>query len=87
VHASPSLQAAPFGRGGFEHAPVPGLHSPGRWHWSSAEHSTKLAGVQIPLWHASPSVQPLPSVHAVPFGLSTFEQRPVIGSHVPGSWH
>jgi len=61
VHASPSLQAAPFGRGGFEHAPVPGLHSPGRWHWSSAEHSTKLAGVQIPLWHASPSVQPLPA--------------------------
>jgi hypothetical protein len=44
------------------------------------------APVHVPLWHASDSVQALPSLQAVPFGLAGFEQRPVAGAHVPASW-
>jgi hypothetical protein len=32
-------------------------------------------------------VQPLPSLHIVPFGLAGLEQVPFAGSHVPASWH
>ena len=32
-------------------------------------------------------MQALPSVQGVPSGLAGFEQAPVLGLHVPGSWH
>ena len=41
----------------------------------------------VPPWQLSPLVQAFPSSHAAPFGLLGFEQTPVAGSHVPGSWH
>jgi hypothetical protein len=32
-------------------------------------------------------VHALPSLHDVPFGLTGFEQRPVLGEQVPAKWH
>jgi hypothetical protein len=32
--------------------------------------------VQVPVWHASPVVQVLPSSHVVPLGFVGFEQTP-----------
>ena len=40
-----------------------------------------------PFWQLSPVVQGLPSLHDEPFALTGFEQIPVPGLHVPGSWH
>jgi hypothetical protein len=43
--------------------------------------------VQVPLLHASPVVQALPSLQDVPFGAFGLEQAPLDGSHVPATWH
>ena len=67
MQALPSLQAAPFAAGGFEHCPVDVLHAPATWHWSKAVHATGLPPVQTPLWHASVCVQAFPSLQTVPF--------------------
>ncbi|PYQ37600.1 MAG: hypothetical protein DMF55_00380 [Acidobacteria bacterium] len=42
---------------------------------------------QAPAWQASASVQELPSLHGVPFGLAGLEQRPEVVSQVPATWH
>jgi hypothetical protein len=42
---------------------------------------------QTPFWQVSFVVQALPSSQAVPFALAGLEQAPVLGSHVPASWH
>ena len=42
VHALPSLHAVPFAAFGFEHAPVPVLHTPATWHESLAVHTTAV---------------------------------------------
>jgi hypothetical protein len=43
---------------------------------------------QVPLWHASGFVHPLPSLQAVPSGrLGGAPQLPVPGSHAALSWH
>ena len=87
MQASPSVQAAPFGRGGFEQRPVSASHEPTRWHWSCAVHVTKPVDVQTPAWQASPVVHALPSLHGAPFVFGGFVHVPVMGLHVPGSWH
>ena len=63
VQTSPSLHVAPFCAGGFEHAPVDGLHVPAAWHWSLGVQTTGFDPVQTPPWQASFLVQALPSLH------------------------
>ena len=87
VHALPSLQAVPFGFGGFEHAPVAGSQVPARWHWSCAVHVTGFAPTHAPFWHVSLRVHALPSLQVVPFAFAGLEQIPVAGAHVPAVWH
>src|SRR5213079_448577 len=41
----------------------------------------------IPAWQVSVRVQALPSSQEAPSGLVGLEQRPVVGSHTPASWH
>src|SRR5206468_57888 len=71
----------------LEHVPVVGLHAPATWHWSAAEHWTGLLPVQVPLWHVSVCVQALGSLHAVPSLAFGLEHVPVVGLHVPATWH
>src|SRR5438093_9130482 len=87
VQASPSLQAAPLGLAGLEHAPVAGLQVPASWHWSCAVQATGFAPVHAPAWQVSVRVHALPSSHAVPLGFAGLEQVPVVESQVPASWH
>src|SRR5205814_1683566 len=49
VQALPSLQAAPSILAGFEHRPVPELHTPTSWHWSCATQTTLLPPTQTPV--------------------------------------
>jgi hypothetical protein len=49
--------------------------------------ATGAPGAHAPDWQVSVSVQTLPSLHAVPFAFSGFEQTPVAGLHVPALWH
>jgi hypothetical protein len=79
-HAFPSSQIVPFGRGGFEHWPVAGLHVPTAWHWSSAVQTTWAPAVQAPDWQVSFRSQALPSLHTIPFGT-------VVKLHVPLALH
>ena len=87
VHELPSVQPVPSFAAGFEQTPVPGLHVPATWHWSSAVQVTGFAPVQIPAWQVSVWVQELPSVHDVPLFAGGFEHTPVLGLHVPATWH
>jgi hypothetical protein len=66
VHRFPSEHGAPFGFGGFEHAPVDGLQDPTSWHESRAVQTTGIDPVQLPDWHVSSCVQAFPSLHAAP---------------------
>ena len=92
-HASDSVQALPSSHdvpsafAGFEQTPVAGLHVPAAWHWSCAVHVTGLPPVHAPAWHASPLVQPFPSLHDVPFALGGLEHVPVSAPQAPASWH
>jgi len=87
VQELPSLQVVPFAALGFEHAPVLGAHVPAVWHWSSAVQVTGLDPRQVPLSHASLCVHAFPSLQVAPFAASGFEHAPLVGSHVPATWH
>ncbi len=87
VHALPSSHAVPSATSGSEQAPVVGSHVPAAWHWSDATQSTGLDPVHTPASQVSVRVHALPSLHAVPFGTSGFEQTPLAGSQVPTTWH
>jgi hypothetical protein len=54
---------------------------------TSPVHVTGLAPLHAPAWHVSLWVQAFPSLHAVPFAATGFEQAPLEGSHVPAMWH
>ena len=74
-------------RDGLEHAPVPGLHVPATWQRvrRGARHLVRPRArpvlARVCLVHA------LPSLHGVPFAATGFEQAPVLGLHVPATWH
>src|SRR5229473_1630177 len=87
VQALPSLHAVPSVAAGLEQMPVAGLHVPATWHWSRAVQVMGLLPTQLPLWQVSVWVQALPSLHAVPSVAVGLEQIPVVGSHVPATWH
>src|SRR5207244_3600259 len=87
VRALPSLQAAPSGFAGFEHAPVAGAQVPASWHWSAGAQVTGFVPLHSPAWQVSVRVQALPSLQAAPSGFAGFEHAPVAGSQVPASWH
>ena len=85
VQAMPSSHAVPVAFWLQEQIPVAGLHVPEPvWHWSAAPQVTVEVGVQLPLTQRSPSVQALPSEHAVPSGALGFE-HPVDGLQVPAT--
>jgi hypothetical protein len=48
---------------------------------------TALDPVHVPLWHESVCVHALSSLQVVPFAASGLEQAPLVGSHVPATWH
>ena len=48
---------------------------------------TGLDPVQVPFWQASVWVHALPSLHVVPLDAIGLEQAPVLGLHVPATWH
>jgi len=57
-----------------------------------ALHASSAQVIAVPLQvptavHASPNVQALPSLQAVPIGACGLEHIPVDGSHVPATWH
>src|SRR5882672_11391451 len=62
------------------------MQTPTRWHWSRAVQTTGVP-MQAPLWQLSPVVQERPSLQPLPFGLAGFEQRPVVVSQMPATWH
>jgi hypothetical protein len=81
-------QAVPGRFAGFEQVPLAGSQIASSWQASPVPvQVTWVAPVQLPLWQLSASVHALWSSHAVPFALGGFEQRPVVGLHVPASWH
>jgi hypothetical protein len=87
VQRLPSLHAVPSLAVGFEQVPLVGSQVPTMWHWSDATHVTGLPPTQLPLWHVSVSVQAFASLHVAPFAATGFEQVPLVGSHVPATWH
>src|SRR5437667_352120 len=84
VQASPSLQAAPLGLAGLEHAPVAGLQVPASLPRSGAGQVTGFAPVHAPAWQVSVRVQALPSSHAAVFGAWTQPVAAVQESSVHG---
>jgi hypothetical protein len=64
VHGSPSSQAAPAGRGGFEHSPVRGSQVPAAKHGPAASQRFGRPPAQRPAWQVSPVVQGSPSLQA-----------------------
>jgi hypothetical protein len=66
---------------------VLGLHVPAIWHWSDAAQLTVLPAVHTPDWHVSFRSHAFPSLQEVPLAAAGFEQAPVVGSHVPATWH
>jgi hypothetical protein len=87
VHAFASLHVVPSVLAGFEQTPVAGLHVPASWHWSCAVQVFGFAPVHVPDWQVSVCVQPLPSLHALPFALGGFEHAPDSTPHAPARWH
>src|SRR5207244_3038280 len=88
VRALPSLQAAPSGFAGFEHAPVAGSQVPASWHWSAGAQATGFVPLHSPAWQVSVRVQVLPSLQAAASGFAGFEHAPVAGTQAPaaGQW-
>jgi hypothetical protein len=81
------LQEVPSVTLGFEHVPFAESHAPAAWHWSSAEHATRLDPTHTPPWHVSVCVHASPSSQAVPSVALGFEHVPFAESHVPAVWH
>jgi hypothetical protein len=88
VQALLSSHDAPLAFGGFEQVPLAGSQVPASWHVSDAAHCFVVVDEpQRPLWQVSPLVHALPSLQRVPLAFAGFEQVPLAGSQVPGSWH
>ena len=51
------------------------------------DQARRFAPLHAPPWHVSACVQRSPSLQAEPSALFGFEHIPVVGEHVPGSWH
>ena len=86
-HALPSLHVVPFGEVGFEQVPVAGLQVPAAWHWSWAVQVIWFDPVHTPARQVSVWVQASLSLQLVPSDAAGFEHAPVVGSHVPATWH
>lgn len=81
------VQVVPSGAVGFVQVPVAGWHEPATWQVSSAVHVTGFEPMQVPLRQESVCVQRFPSLQVVPFAAEGFEHTPVLGLHVPATWH
>ena len=67
VHAFASLHDVPSAFVGFEHAPVPGSHTPAAWHWSNAVQVIGLPALHLPApSQVSAPLHGLPSLQIVP---------------------
>jgi hypothetical protein len=85
VQALASLQLTPSALDGLVHTPVPALHVPAVWHWSSGAHTTALAPVHEPAWQVSVCVHRSPSEQVEPLGLAGLVHAPELGSQVPAT--
>jgi hypothetical protein len=85
--ANAGVPASLHAIGGFEQTPLVGSHVPTPWHVSLAVHTTGFDPVHTPATHVSLCVHALSSLHVVPSGSAGLEHAPVIGSHVPATWH
>jgi hypothetical protein len=84
VQALLSLQAVPSTAAGLVHCPF-ASQAPARWHWSWAGQLT--VPEQVPAWQASPVVQALLSLQAVPSGAGACAGHwPVDGSQLDWRW-
>ena len=81
VHALPSLHVEPLDLFGLLQMPVPELHVPTSWHWSTALQTTGLAPTHLPAAQVSVWVHESPSVQAAPLLPATCLQ-PCVASHV-----
>lgn len=84
---TPPAHGESSGFAGFEQAPVAASQLPASWHSSLALQTTGAPASQSPALHVSVIVHLSPSSHAAPSAFGGFEQAPVAGSQVPGSWH
>src|SRR5437867_86357 len=67
--------------------PVVGSQTPATWHGSEALQTPGLPPWHAPFWQVSDCVQRSWSLHGAPSALMGLEHIPVVGSHVPASWH
>ena len=81
------MHAVPSVAGGLEHAPLVGSQVPTAWHWSLAVHVTGFEPVHTPSAHAYAWLHGFVPVHAVPSPTVGFEHAPLLGLHVPATWH
>ena len=88
LHALPSLHGNPSALAvATEHVPFVGSQLPAMWH-GSAVQTTGLLPVQTPAMHVSVWLHALPSLHVTPSDFAAaVEQVPVVGLHVPATWH
>ena len=87
LEASAPPQLVPSAAVGFEHVPVAGLQAPATWQASAGAQAAETPPTHAPAWHESPCVHALWSLHAVPSAAAGFEHVPLVGSHVPATWH
>ena len=87
MHGLVPAHTVPSVTGGLEHVPVVGSHVPTAWHWSLAVHVIGFDPVQTPAAHANVWSQRSVPVQAVPSVTGGFEQAPLLGLHVPATWH
>jgi hypothetical protein len=80
VQALPSSHALPSCAGVWAQLPVGESHA--SWvHTLPSPQSFGVPPVQLPAWQLSPTVQPSPSLHAVPLGMAGWEHAPLAGLH------
>src|SRR2546425_362198 len=86
VQARPSLQLVPLGLAGFEQRPVGVLQVPASWHWSWAVQTTGVPRSEARRVGEAGGSRGSP-FHLKKKGMAGFEQRPVVVSQVPATWH
>ena len=87
VHALPSLHVVPFAAVGFEQAPSSGCTCPPTWHWSLAVHVTGSSPCTCPSGTRRSACRRSRRCTSSRSGLAGFEQAPLVGLHVPATWH
>jgi hypothetical protein len=67
--------------------PITGSQLPAARQGSLVEQVIAEPPAHTPDWHDSPCVHAFPSLQLVPFAAVGFEHAPLLGLHVPATWH